>query len=149
MDGNRDTGRLYRVLWNVKWRFELFLVYDDEGDIWKDSININEITKNTDKIILYDLYINNYRTLIDNGIAFREKYYLNLSQNIVINYLDHEFIGDMVKLYRDLIECYKIYHQFIDGLNWFEEKRYNETKKMVKYPEIKIIFSLSNKGVEC
>lgn len=162
---NHNSERIYRVLWTIKWKFHLSLGNDNSQDniskrsqennlSQKDDIKItdtelNKVTKNIEKLSIYISYKNKYDNLIKDGISFRKKYYNNLCQNISINHLDEDFFIEMLKLYRDIIECFKTYQEFIKSLNWFEENRYNEYKKNIVLPKISINFSLYNKNVQC
>ena len=135
-------------MYTINWTFSL-----DINNGWTDKldkINITnpeliKVTKNVTKLNQYILYITKYKKTLKKAISFSHKN--NLNQPLTINHLDKPFISGLFRLYNDLLDMSEIHKQFIESLNWFEEKRYNEFKSTLTNNNININIKLSSKTV--
>jgi hypothetical protein len=148
MKHNHGSENIFRVLWSIKWEFSLVLHnnWDRELSISITDTDLIKVTKNIEKLMDYVKYISQYKNNIEKAIEFRKKYYSNLQQKKITNYLDKEFVLDMISLYKNLIVADKMLLDFRKNLNWMEDKRFDDYFKDKINTNIVLNLNITNKS---
>ncbi len=117
---NRNVmGQLYRNLYTFEWSFKLDLPKDRRDK----QFDISHITTNKSKQEMYKYSMKKYKSILEDGIIFRKKYYKLMQQEVIINDINMEFMRDYGNLFDELIEYMELYAELQSHLSKKQRKK--------------------------